>query len=337
MTQRADAFPADACIHCGICLSRCPTYRETREEAESPRGRILLVRALAEGRAEAGEVRPHLDRCIGCLACESACPSGVPYRAILDEGRRRTGGPRAHVRFFLKHLLPRRGAMRLLTLPWRRRERSLPLPAAPPHPKGRIALHMGCVTPHLFPRLAGEAAHLLTRLGWSVELLREPHCCGALARHLGVEAPAPRVEGFDFVLTPAAGCSTTPGFTDLTAFLLRERAGEGARLPPQRIAYHPPCHLRHAQGIDAAPLLREIAGVELLPLSDDCCGAGGLYMETQPRLARAVRARKLAEFARSGASMVATGNPGCMLWLMRGGLGGRVVHPATLLFRALCR
>jgi glycolate oxidase iron-sulfur subunit len=306
----------------------------TREEAESPRGRILLVDALRAGQAAPANVRPHLDLCIGCLACESVCPSGVPYREILEEGRRLAGGPRRHVRFFLERLLPRRRLMGLLTWPWRR-GKPLPLPAAPPHPKGRIALHLGCLTHHLFPRLAGEAAHLLTRLNWRVEIPAEQGCCGALHRHAGLPHEPPRHEGFDFVLSPAAGCSTTPGLTDLSAFLLRERAFEGARLPPTRVAWHPPCHLLHAQRIDASPLLRGIEGIDLVPLSDACCGAGGLYMELQPRMAREVRRGKLDEIRASGASVVATANPGCMLWLMRGGFGGRVEHPVSLLYRAL--
>jgi glycolate oxidase iron-sulfur subunit len=76
------------CVHCGICLSACPTYDVLGTEADSPRGRIYLIRALAEGRAQIDEstVR-HLDTCLGCLACQTACPSAVPYGELLNEAR----------------------------------------------------------------------------------------------------------------------------------------------------------------------------------------------------------------------------------------------------------
>src|SRR5687768_17032290 len=76
------------CVHCGICLSACPTYDVLGTEADSPRGRIYLIRALAEGRAEINETTVgHLDSCLGCLACETACPAGVPYGEFLNEAR----------------------------------------------------------------------------------------------------------------------------------------------------------------------------------------------------------------------------------------------------------
>src|ERR1041384_1711430 len=77
-----------ACIHCGLCLSSCPTYLETGDENNSPRGRIHLMRALQEGRLALDDapVR-HRDLCLGCRACEAACPSGVEYGALLESTR----------------------------------------------------------------------------------------------------------------------------------------------------------------------------------------------------------------------------------------------------------
>ncbi len=83
-----DIEPARACIHCGMCLEACPTYLITRLETESPRGRIHLMQQLAEGRAAASEsLRSHLDRCLACRACETACPSGVGYGALIENAR----------------------------------------------------------------------------------------------------------------------------------------------------------------------------------------------------------------------------------------------------------
>jgi glycolate oxidase iron-sulfur subunit len=330
-----------ACVHCGLCLESCPTYRVLREEADSPRGRILLLDALLEGRAEAADVRRHLDRCVGCLACAAVCPSGVPYGTMLEAGRRQLGGPSLLPRLFLKHVVNRplllrvlAGAARLLgAVP--PKPPPIPWPTAPAKPKGRLAIHLGCVTPHLFPNLAAEAACVLARLGYAVEPAGR-RCCGALHRHAGLPYEAPAIEA----LSLAAGCSTTPGLTDVCKVLLSERI-EGARLPPVRVAWDAPCHLLHAQGVDAAALLDAIEGVErvTLPGAAECCGAGGLYMGLQPALARKVREKKVAEILASGAKVVATANPGCMLWIWRGlreaGAGVEVLHPVTLLARAL--
>ena len=202
-----------------------------------------------------------------------------------------------------------------------------------------VALHLGCVTPLLFPNLAADAAFVLARLGYAVDVPAGQRCCGALHRHAGLDDAAfrdPRP-----MVSCAAGCSATPGLTDVCALLLAARPFEGARLPPVRVAYDAPCHLIHRERpIDAAPILDAIEGVERVPLdgAERCCGAGGLYMELQPRLARAVREEKLDAIARSGAEIVATPNPGCMTWLWRGlrrrGLAVEVLHPVTLLARA---
>jgi len=313
-----------------------------REEVDSPRGRILLLDALGKGRAEERDVRFHLDRCVGCLACEAMCPSGVPYGRLLEEGRKELGGPPLLPRLFLRHALNRPALLRVAVglARWLGRvpprPPPLPWPAAPEPAKARVRIHLGCVTPHLFPNLAAEAAHVLARLGYAAEPAGQ-RCCGALHRHAGLPYDAPSLDA----LSLAAGCSTTPGLTDVCRVLLRERPFPGARLPPVRVAWDAPCHHLHAQGLDAAPLLDAIEGVErvTLPGAAECCGAGGLYMGLQPALARRVREKKVAEILASGARIVATPNPGCMLWIWRGLREARsdvlVVHPVTLLARAL--
>lgn len=75
------------CVHCGFCLAACPTYQELGQEMDSPRGRITLMKEVLEGNLDWEAARPHVDRCLGCLACEPACPSGVPYRDLISPFR----------------------------------------------------------------------------------------------------------------------------------------------------------------------------------------------------------------------------------------------------------
>src|SRR5689334_24405428 len=77
----------ETCVHCGFCLAACPTYRELGQEMDSPRGRIVLMKEVLEGKLDWGSAQPHVDRCLGCLACEPACPSGVPYRDLISPFR----------------------------------------------------------------------------------------------------------------------------------------------------------------------------------------------------------------------------------------------------------
>src|SRR6201987_1226204 len=76
-----------ACVHCGFCLAACPTYRELGQEMDTPRGRIVLMKEVLEGTLPLAAAQPHVDRCLGCLACEPACPSGVPYRDLISPFR----------------------------------------------------------------------------------------------------------------------------------------------------------------------------------------------------------------------------------------------------------
>jgi glycolate oxidase iron-sulfur subunit len=207
------------CVHCGFCLPACPTYLVTGSELDSPRGRIYLVRQLLEQGSATATTRTHLDRCLTCLACETACPSGVQYGRLVDLGRDLVARqppplPRSRRERWLRSTLlavaTRRELFRLLVragrvvrpvlpawlrthVPDRRNIEAAPQryrpPSSPPWPAPRhtrrMAVLEGCVQPALAPEINAAAARVLDRLGFSLVQARGVGCCGALDHHLG--------------------------------------------------------------------------------------------------------------------------------------------------------
>src|SRR3954452_1500879 len=118
---RAEELKLLACVHCGLCLEACPTYVHTADENDSPRGRIYLMRAVEEGRLalDSRTFTRHIDRCLGCRACESACPAGVEYGQLLEAARadiaaggRKEGWTSRAMRFALRHVWSRPARLR---------------------------------------------------------------------------------------------------------------------------------------------------------------------------------------------------------------------------------
>jgi glycolate oxidase iron-sulfur subunit len=207
---------AAQCIRCGFCLEACPTYLETGMETESPRGRIYLVRSAEEGTLQYSHaaVGRHLDLCVGCRACEPACPSGVEYGAILELARQRLsgrGGSWLKRRFvdavsspsllkaqlLLGGVLPGRRIPTLLSrlLSGKRPEAEKPraqrafdwpklADAEVPPVKGEVYLLEGCAMRVLYPRVHEATRRLLRRVGFAVRGSRAG-CCGALHAHQG--------------------------------------------------------------------------------------------------------------------------------------------------------
>lgn len=239
----------NACVHCGLCLDACPTYLELGTEANSPRGRIHLVRAMEDGSLGLdAEVVRHLDLCLGCRACESACPSGVRYGRIIEDARafvrRRAPRPwreRLRRRLLLAAFPYRRRVRALIALAslarraglWGPLSRRLPgaelLPAPAPVPplapftpaggreRLRVGLMTGCVAGELFGGVNAAAVRQLSRAGAAVVVPAGQGCCGALHLH-GGEPQAARalarrvIDAFpadlDTVVVTAAGCGS---------------------------------------------------------------------------------------------------------------------------------
>lgn len=224
---RADIHAATLdCVHCGLCLQSCPTYRVTGRETSSPRGRIYLMRGHAEGRLDdPALLAEEAFLCLGCRACETACPSGVRYGEILEKTRAvvRMEQPegrlaRALERFVLREIVPRRGRLGLVVgllaivqrvgldrlaqrvLPKRLAASAALLPRIPVASerrrmpaftpaigprRGRVALFEGCVMPEFFGRVNDAARLVLARAGYDVVVPEAQGCCGALHAHAG--------------------------------------------------------------------------------------------------------------------------------------------------------
>jgi glycolate oxidase iron-sulfur subunit len=222
-----DLYPGTLdCVHCGLCLPVCPTYRISGRETSSPRGRLYLMRGAIEGEIPFGAVlADEAYLCLGCRACETACPSGVEFGAILEEARAaveevglRKGWAKRIESWALHAVLPRpRRLHRLMgvlglvqrlrldrlalpLLPARLRESYELVPEIPParerarlpslfpaqgRPRGRVALFEGCIMPELFGRVNLATARVLARNGFEVLVPREQGCCGALHAHAG--------------------------------------------------------------------------------------------------------------------------------------------------------
>jgi len=231
VSTAARALPSipeiETCIHCGLCLNQCPTYRVTHLEAESPRGRIYLVKAAAEGRVDLPGIEDHLYLCLMCRACETACPSGVQFGRIAEAAREVLGPPgppmqRRITRFVLRSLMPFPRRLRIVTtlirtyqrsailafltrlLPAGLRQKAALLPPASPTPwapaaevlpaigarRARVAFLSGCAMSLFFAEINEATVRVLRRNGCEVVVPRGQACCGALNTHNGEAASA---------------------------------------------------------------------------------------------------------------------------------------------------
>ncbi|MEI7575740.1 MAG: (Fe-S)-binding protein [Armatimonadota bacterium] len=228
------------CIRCGFCLEDCPTFTQTGNELDSPRGRIYLVRSVVDGKLNWDDVKPHLDKCLGCRACETACPSGVQYGQILEIARDQIGASLVQKAFLTGTTNPLILKTQLAAakfLPGKRMpkplsqllsgaspEVDLPKPqetaAFPDLPKvefkGEVYMLQGCAMQVLFPRVHQCTERLLHRVGYQIKPANQG-CCGALHAHNGQLDEARKLAanliksmpGEAPIIVNSAGCGST--------------------------------------------------------------------------------------------------------------------------------
>jgi glycolate oxidase iron-sulfur subunit len=239
---REAATAIEACVHCGFCLATCPTYLDSRDERDSPRGRIYLIKELLETGDSSRTAQHHLDRCLTCRSCETTCPSAVRYgdiadagRALLEETVARSARERL-ARWLLRAIVPRRRRFAFLLavgqtlrplLPRQLGDsvppRQKPLATAPTHGKHerRVILLEGCVQGAATPLSNQCVRAILDDLGIGVAATPAQGCCGALNTHLAavedgkddmrrnIDAWWPAIEaGAEAIISAASGCSS---------------------------------------------------------------------------------------------------------------------------------
>ena len=218
-TPLAAAIPGiETCVHCGFCLQACPTYVNLEDENDSPRGRIVLMRAVVEGELPLDDpsVRAHIDRCLGCRACETACPSGVPYGQLLEATRAtlRTARPTPLLGRLVLGVFQKFAVLRAMLfasriarasgVPWlfarvggrlgfasamlastrntiREHEYDFGMPGS----RGTVALLLGCVMDGLFARTNRATRRTLRANDYRIRGAPGQVCCGALHAHAG--------------------------------------------------------------------------------------------------------------------------------------------------------
>jgi len=284
----------DACVTCGLCLPVCPTYRLTGDETASPRGRLAAIDAVDTGAvgvdSRFGEI---VDFCLQCRACETACPSLVPFGQIIENATAEvkaqmpsTGAP---LRRFLittaltKPVFLRTGSMAIGV--WQRLRlpnpglRKIPLP----HRSARggswgqseaptATLFVGCVADAWFSDIHRATIEVLLAAGYHIDAPSSQTCCGALAAHDGFPQDAEvmsasnrdALRDSDVIVVNVAGCGAHLKADSEFGHKVRDvtevvvTAIEDGRLPrlPDRgeqVAIQDPCHLEHGQGIVSEP------------------------------------------------------------------------------------
>jgi len=382
---------------------------------DSPRGRVYQMVQVANGAPITPSYIEHIDLCLACRGCETACPSGVRYGRMVEDARAQIEGhvrrgwlERQTRRFVFGHLLTSRPlltvmgttlylyeasgmkalvrAMGFLKLLGRLGDLEQLAPSAEPPfffsqlgrtfaPQGprkyRVALLAGCIANIAFARLNEATVRVLQRNGCEVVVPKEQGCCGALHLHSGLPEETRKLArrnidavldgGYDAIITNAGGCGSTlkeygdlleddPQYAakarefssrmrDISEFLGGIELNTRLGAVNATVTYQDSCHLAHGQRIRTAPrkLLAAIPGLTFREMAgaDICCGSAGIYNVVQSEMSSQILRHKMETVNATGATLIVTANPGCMLQMQAGvrrhGSGQRVMHVVEVL------
>lgn len=403
------------CMHCGMCLPTCPTYELTGLEKDSPRGRIRMIKAVAEGEMEITDnFIASMNFCLDCQACVTACPAGVKYGQLVEaarhhiEARNQAEGKVPLIKklmlqwvfaenkrlkligFFmelyrkagLEFLVQKLGLLKLISKkmhelsfmmpPFRRSARF----ENGTHPNTgekniKVGIVTGCVQDVFFRDVNTDTEAVLKYNGYDVFVPQDQQCCGSVHGHNGDLETAKKlaklmIDSFDtarvdYIVLNSAGCGSymkeyhhllqddmeynekarrfSEKVKDISEILVMHGWEPAPEELVKKVTYHDPCHLVHGQGISQQPrkLLQSIRGLELIDLAEStwCCGSAGIYNITHYDDSMKLLERKMDNIEKTGAQIVVTGNPGCMIQLIYGARkfnkSVQVLHPVTLL------
>ncbi len=323
----------DLCLSCRACENVCPSH-------------VPFGRMMEAAREQVEPLRSRRARLLRWLGLEVA----LPHRKLLWLAAAAQPIARPFLPTRVRAVVPRSSTL------FRRLPEVTPAVGVE---RGTVAMLSGCVQDRWFREVNLATIRVLARNGWRVTVPRAQVCCGALSAHNGRLRTAHALSrrnvrafaGADHVVVNAAGCGAHMAdatgedalpVRDLMAFL----ADEGPREEPRElraiVAYHDACHALRVLKVHDEPrrLLRSIPGLEVVEVAngDRCCGAAGLYNVTQPAMSGELRRQKAEAVAATGATIVASANPGCTMQLVAGlrelGVDAEVVHPVQLLDRA---
>lgn len=326
----------DLCLSCRACEDVCPSH-------------VPFGRMMERARVQIEPLRSRRGRILRWFGLDIVLPrKRLLWLAIALQPVARPFLPKR-----IRALLPRRAAL-LRPLPR--------VTAATGAQRGTVALLAGCVQDRWFREVNLATIRVLARNGWRVVVPRAQRCCGALPAHYGrlgtaralARANARAFAGADRVVVNAAGCGAHMKdyeellegaelpVRDLMEFLHEEGLREAPGELQANVAYHDACHALRAQRIREQPrhVLAQIPGLTIaeIPNGDRCCGAAGLYNVLEPAMSGDLRREKAQAIASTGATTIASANPGCSMQLAAGlvelRVRAEVVHPVQLLDRA---